>query len=93
MVEVLGSAGLPSAPSSARCLSASGVAHSFGPPNRRGFVGGLHDRLAECAWKVPMARPVRGVVVRSKDDATQENICGQYWVSSGVAIRMDSEDS
>jgi hypothetical protein len=37
-----------------------------------------------------MARPVRGVVVRSKDGATQENICGQYWVSSGVAIRMDS---
>jgi len=38
-----------------------------------------------------MARPVRDVVVRSMDGATQENICGQYWVSSGVAIRMDRE--
>lgn len=44
----------------------------------------LHGR---CLWR----DPARGVAVRSKDGATQENIRGQYWGSSGAAIRMGSE--
>ena len=82
---------LPSALYFGVCAFGSAGRPNLGPPNRRGSVGAPHERQAESARKVPMARPVRDVVVRSMDGATQENICGQYWVSSGVAIRMDRE--
>jgi len=50
---------VPSAPSSAHCLSVSGVALSIKPPNCRGSVGGQNARLAESAWMVHWARPAR----------------------------------
>jgi hypothetical protein len=86
---MLGRAGLQSTLYFGVCAFGSARRPSLGPPNRRRSVRAPHDRLAESVRKVPLARPARGVAVRSKDGATQENICGQYWVSSGTTIRMD----